>query len=260
MITKSLPLSEIKKKLDGITDENNPFIKELHIDDRVGAQKLLQTWNRKKEKQHELEKMFYEMRTYEEDLWKEGYHYIGGVDEVGRGPLAGPVVASCVILSPEFYLAGLTDSKQLSKQKREEFYCNIMEEAISVGIGIATSEEIDQINIYEATKLAMKRAIHKLSIEPSYLLLDAMKLPIGLPQMSLIKGDTKSVSIAASSVIAKVTRDNYMEEIAQTYPEYRFQKNMGYGTKEHLHAIEQHGITKEHRRSFAPVKESLSLF
>lgn len=253
-------IQEIKAKLATITDTNDPFIQLLERDERKGVQALHRSWLNKIAKEEKLKETFFTMRKYEEDIWGKGYNFIGGVDEVGRGPLAGPVVAACVILPKDFYLPGLTDSKKLSKEKRDEYNQIIREKAISYGIGMATTEEIDQINIYESTKLAMERAIRKLQEQPDYLLLDAMKLTINIPQTSLIKGDSKSISIAASSVIAKVTRDTYMEELANVYPEYGFNSNMGYGTKEHLQALSKYGITKEHRRTFAPVQQTMTLF
>ncbi|MDG5788209.1 ribonuclease HII [Evansella sp. AB-P1] len=257
-MTKVNTIDEIRTTLSMIEDIEDPFIKSVQTDDRKGVQKLYDSWYKKYKKNQEIQEMFYEMREHEEKLWADGFHYIGGVDEVGRGPLAGPVIASCVVLSPNFYLPGLTDSKKLSKEKREYFFRRIQENALAIAVGMATAAEIDQINIYEATKLAMNRAIHKVNVD--YLLLDAMTLTNDLPQTSLIKGDSKSISIAASSIIAKVTRDNYMTELSTVYPQYGFEKHMGYGTKEHIHALRKHGVTKEHRSTFSPVKEAMSLF
>ncbi|MFA9557443.1 ribonuclease HII [Evansella sp. AB-rgal1] len=253
-------IQEIKARLATITDTNDPFIKLIKEDERKGVQAIHRSWQNKLAKEQKLKDTFFVMRKYEENLWNNGYDFIGGVDEVGRGPLAGPVVAACVILPKDFYLPGLTDSKKLSKEKRDEFDQIIRERAISYGIGMATTEEIDQMNIYESTKLAMGRAIRKMEQQPDYLLLDAMKLTVNIPQTSLIKGDSKSISIAASSVIAKVTRDTYMEELALIYPQYGFNSNMGYGTKEHLQALQTYGITKEHRRTFTPVQQTMTLF
>ncbi|MCD8510821.1 MAG: ribonuclease HII [Bacillus sp. (in: Bacteria)] len=253
-------VQQIKEKLATIENLHDPFLQVVKEDDRKGVIKLYEAWEKRYQKQEEIKEQFYTMREHEEHLWKEGYVYIGGVDEVGRGPLAGPVVAACAILSPDFYLPGLTDSKKLTKEKREEFFHRIKEEAVSFGVGMATAEEIDQLNIYEATKVAMNRAIRKLTHVPDYLLLDAMKLPISIPQTSLIKGDSKSISIAAGSVIAKVTRDHYMEELGRVYPNYGFERHMGYGTREHLEALKKYGVTKEHRNSFAPVQDTMALF
>ncbi|MBU9720299.1 MULTISPECIES: ribonuclease HII [Bacillaceae] len=250
-----LSIKEVKNRLGEITSKEDEFLKVLQEDDRKGVQKLLKVWEKNYERTENLKQQFMDMRYYEEMYWEQGYQFIGGVDEVGRGPLAGPVIASCVVISKDFFLPGLTDSKKLTKQKREEIFEIIQSEALAIGIGTASAEEIDQHNIYQATKLAMERAIRQIEVPLDYLLLDAMKLPVIVPQTSLIKGDSKSVSIAAASVIAKVTRDSYMEELAVTHPQYGFESNMGYGTKEHLEALKNFGITNEHRQSFAPVKE-----
>ncbi len=174
---------------------------------------------------------------------------------IRAGPLAGPVVAAAVILGEDFYLPGLNDSKKVSESKREQFYKYIMEHAICVAIGKATAAEIDELNIYQATKLAMSRAVDSLKIKPDYLLIDAMEIPITIPQKPIIKGDAKSVSIAASSIIAKVTRDRYMKDLGEKYPHFGFENHMGYGTAAHMESIEKYGIIDEHRRSFAPIKQ-----
>lgn len=190
---------------------------------------------------------------YENELYDKGLKYIGGVDEVGRGPLIGSVVASCVVLPKGFVLEGLNDSKKLSEKKRNEFYDVIMKEAVAVGIGIVDEKKIDEINIYEATKIAMKEAIHNTNIKLDHVLIDAMPLDIDVDTTSIIKGDAKSISIAAASVIAKVTRDKMMYELDKKYPMYDLANNKGYGTKKHIEAIEKYGITKYHRLSFKPV-------
>lgn len=197
-------------------------------------------------------------KKYEKELYDKGYNYIAGIDEVGRGPLVGPVVTACVILPKNFCLEGLTDSKKLSEKKREVFYDIIMEQAISVGIGIMSEDVIDEVNIYEATKLAMYQSVDNLSVKPDYILIDAMKLEkLDVPSISIIKGDLKSITISAASVIAKVTRDRMMYELNQKYPMYRFDKNKGYPTKDHIEAIEKYGILKEHRKTFKPVSYHL---
>lgn len=195
---------------------------------------------------------------YEKELIKKGITLIAGIDEVGRGPLVGPVVAACVILPLNYQLPGLTDSKKLSEKKREEFYKIIMEDAISVGIGIIDENIIDEINIYEATKLAMKQAIANLNVQPEHLLIDAMPLEVDIPSTSIIKGDIKSISISAASVIAKVTRDRMIDSLGEQYPYYNFKKNKGYPTKEHLAAINQYGIIKQHRKTYGPIRDYLS--
>ena len=198
-----------------------------------------------------------EMLDFEKKLYKKGITLIGGIDEVGRGPLVGPVVASCVILPKNFYNKDIKDSKKISEKKREKLYDLIMENAIDIGIGIIDSKRIDEINIYEATKEAMLMAINNMKVKPEYLLIDAMKLNIDIPYEAIIKGDAKSESIAAASIIAKVTRDRMLIELDKEYPMYGFKKNKGYGTKEHIDAINKYGIIESHRRSFKPVSDAL---
>ena len=193
------------------------------------------------------------MLNYEKDLYGNGINFIAGIDEVGRGPLVGPVVAAAVILPEGFYNKDINDSKKLSEKKRNELYEVIKNNAISIGIGIVSNKRIDEINIYEATKEAMKLAIDNLSVKPEYLLIDAMKLDVDIPSISIIKGDAKSESIAAASIIAKVTRDKMMYELDKIYPMYDFANNKGYGTKKHIEAIQKYGIISEHRKSFKPV-------
>ncbi len=194
---------------------------------------------------------------YERELKDTGIKYIAGVDEVGRGPLVGPVVTACVVLPEKFYLDGLTDSKKLSEKKRNYYYEEIKKQALGIGIGECSAEEIDKYNIYEATKIAMKRAINNCLKECKieHILIDAMKLDLDIPTTSIIKGDLKSITISAASVIAKVTRDKLMRELDIKYPMYDFKKNVGYPTKEHIAAINKYGILTEHRKTFGPVKE-----
>lgn len=192
---------------------------------------------------------------YERELREKGIKLIAGVDEVGRGPLVGPVVTACVILPEKFDLKGLTDSKKLSEKKREILYKEIEEQALGIGIGIVDNEEIDKINILNATKKAMKMAINNCNVRPEHVLIDAVKLDIDIPTTSIIKGDLKSITISAASVIAKVTRDHMLYELDKKYPMYDFKHNKGYPTKKHIEAIMEYGIIKEHRRSYSPVKE-----
>ena len=194
-----------------------------------------------------------DLYKYEKELYSQGLNLIGGVDEVGRGPLIGSVVAACVVLPKDFILEGLTDSKKLSEKKRNLFYDVIKEKAIAIGLGIVGEKKIDEVNIYEATKIAMKEAIKNTKIKLDHILIDAMPLDINIPTTSIIKGDAKSISIAAASVIAKVTRDRMMYELDKKYPMYDLKNNKGYGTKKHLEAIEKYGITKYHRLTFKPV-------
>ena len=203
-----------------------------------------------------------DLYEYERELIDKGINVIAGVDEVGRGPLIGNVVAACVVLPLDFELKGLNDSKKLSEKKRDEYYKVIMEKALAVGVGRISPKKIDEVNIYEATKLAMKMAIDeaKEKIDIEHVLIDAMPLELDIPTTSIIKGDAKSISIAAASVIAKVERDKEMYELDKIYPMYDLAKNKGYGTKKHIQAIEEYGITKYHRLSFAPVRNNSDKF
>ena len=196
---------------------------------------------------------------YENNLYAQNIKYIGGVDEVGRGPLIGPVVASCVVLPKDFILEGLTDSKKLSEKKREKFYDYIIEHALAYGIGIVSPEIIDEVNIYEASKLAMYEAINQVrkQLPLEHVLVDAMPLDLDISSTSIIKGDAKSISIAAASVVAKVTRDRMMYELDEKYPEYGFSKHKGYPTKLHVQKLKEFGLIEGYRKTYGPVKEIL---
>ena len=198
------------------------------------------------------------MLEHENNLYKEGVTLIAGVDEVGRGPLIGPVVACACILPVNFYHKDIKDSKKLSEKKREEMYKIIKENAISIGLGIVSEKVIDEVNIYEATKIAMKEAIKNLNITPEHVLIDAMKLELNISSTSIIKGDAKSESIAAASIIAKVTRDHMLGEMDKEYPMYDLKNNKGYGTKKHLEALQTYGPCKYHRVSYSPVRNALN--
>lgn len=199
-----------------------------------------------------------DMLKYEKELYDQGIELIAGTDEVGRGPLVGPVVAAAVILPKGYNLEGLDDSKKLTEKKRDKFFDIIMEEAVSVGIGIVDAKTIDEINILEASRLAMKLAIENLNIKPEHVLSDAMKLTnIDIPYTDIIHGDALSLSIAAASVIAKVTRDRMMVELDKEYPEYGFAKHKGYPTKLHLDNIKRLGILDNYRLSYKPVMKVL---
>lgn len=197
----------------------------------------------------------FDLYEYEHNLQKQGIFVIAGVDEVGRGPLIGNVVAACVVLPNDFELEGLNDSKKLTEKKRDKFYEIIKEKALAIGIGRVSEKEIDELNIYQATKKAMIMAIEEANkqIKIEHVLVDAMPLEIDIPTTSIIKGDAKSISIAAASVVAKVIRDKEMYELDKIYPMYDLANNKGYGTKKHLQAIEEYGITKYHRVTYAPV-------
>ena len=194
---------------------------------------------------------------YERELLNKGIKYIAGVDEVGRGPLVGPVVVACVILPPNYKLEGLTDSKKLSAKKREYYYDILMKEALSVSVALRDNNRIDEINILEATKEAMIESINNSNIKPEYVLIDAVKLDIDIPTESIIKGDLKSLTIAAASVIAKVTRDRMMYDLDKEHPEYGFAKHKGYPTKLHLENLEKYGVLDNYRFSYKPVKKIL---
>lgn len=196
-----------------------------------------------------------DLLKYEKKLYKENISLIAGVDEVGRGPLVGPVVAAAVILPKNYKLEGLNDSKKLSEKKREKLFSIIMKDAIAVGIGEVSAEEIDKINIYEASRKAMMIAIDNLSVKPEYILVDAMPLFIDTPHEAIIHGDALSLSIAAASVVAKVTRDKMMIELDQKHPEYGFKKHKGYPTKLHLENLKKYGPLKNYRFTYGPVRD-----
>lgn len=198
-----------------------------------------------------------DLYSNEKRLWNLGYQNIAGCDEAGRGPLFGPVVAASVILPHDFVLEGLNDSKKLSEKKREKYYPIIMEKALAVSVSIVEADEIDEINIYEASRQGMLRATNSLKVKPDYIITDAMPLDgfTSVPHEAIIKGDAKSITIAAASVIAKVTRDRIMYEIDKVHPEYEFKKHKGYPTKKHLELIEKYGIIDGYRRTYGPVKK-----
>ena len=207
----------------------------------------------------QMEKETKDLLKYEKELYKKGISLIGGVDEVGRGPLVGPVVAACVILPPNYELPGLDDSKKLSEKKRDKYYDIIMKDAVSVGIGIVDAKKIDEINILEASRLAMKLAIEDLDVKPEYILSDAMKLDnIDIPYEAIIHGDALSLSIAAGSVIAKVTRDRMMYELDKKYPEYGFAQHKGKKKKKHLENIAKYGVLENYRFTYKPVSDLIN--
>lgn len=202
-----------------------------------------------------------DLYKYENELYNSGITYIGGVDEVGRGPLVGPVVTACVVLPKDFKLEGLTDSKKLSEKKRNLYYDYIVNNCIAYDIGEVSAERIDEINIYEASREAMIIAINKVKqkINLQHVLVDAMPLNIEIPTTSIIKGDSKSISIAAASVVAKVTRDRMMYELDKKYPQYGFGSHKGYPTKKHIEAIHNYGLIEGYRKTYGPVKSVLEV-
>ncbi len=243
-------ISEIKSILQAASDTELPaFINAYEKDVRPGVKALVEkALKRQAAYEKELSRTE-KMKEYEKKY--ASFSYICGIDEVGRGPLAGPVVAGAVILPKDCDILYLNDSKQLSEKKREELYALIMEKALATGLGVVSPERIDEINILQATYEAMRQAIGKLKHKPQLLLNDAVTIPwVSIKQVPIIKGDAKSISIAAASIIAKVTRDRMMVEYDRTYPQYGFASNKGYGAKAHIEAIKKFGPTPIHRRSF----------
>ena len=247
-------IKEIKEQLANIQRLDDPLLAELEQDSRSGVIQAIAKRKRDIQKRIDEDERLEGMLTYEKECYARGMELIAGVDEVGRGPLAGPVVAAAVILPKACKIPGLNDSKKIPKSKHKEIYEAVLREAIAIGIGVKDNHVIDQVNIYEATKLAMMEAIGQLEPQPQHLLIDAMRLDLPIPQTSIIKGDANSLSIAAASIVAKVTRDQMMEEFDREYPGYDFAQNAGYGTANHLAGLDKLGVTPIHRRSFEPVK------
>jgi ribonuclease HII len=254
-MSKPYTISEAENIIKEIKDEDDTLFQSFLEDDRKGIRKLITRWYKERKQEKFLQEEFLRMSEFEQKLYMRGFEFIAGIDEVGRGPLAGPVVAAAVILPRDFSLPGLNDSKKLSEKQRENFYEYIVKHAVSIGTGIISPEEIDRLNIYQASKKAMITALSSLDAEPGHLLIDAMELGSPYPEWSLIKGDARSISIAAASIIAKVTRDKLMAEYGKIHSGYGFEKNMGYGTKEHLDGLKLLGPSPIHRKSFAPVKD-----
>ncbi|WP_342987095.1 ribonuclease HII [Streptococcus parasanguinis] len=247
-------IKEIKEQLANIQRLDDPLLAELEQDSRSGVIQAIAKRKREIQKRIDEDERLEGMLAYEKECYARGIELIAGVDEVGRGSLAGPVVAAAVILPKACKIPGLNDSKKIPKYKHKEIYEAVLQNAIAIGIGIKDNHVIDQVNIYEATKLAMMEAIGRLDPQPQHLLIDAMKLDLPISQTSIIKGDANSLSIAAASIVAKVTRDQMMEEFDREYPGYDFAQNAGYGTAKHLAGLDKLGVTPIHRRSFEPVK------
>lgn len=251
-------IKEVTALLAQVDSLDSPVWDQLSQDERAGVQAAI------KKRRKELEKVAAEdarleaMLFYEKDLYDNGVEFIAGIDEVGRGPLAGPVVAAAVILPKGCKIRYLNDSKKIPKSKHEAIYQEVMARALAVGVGVKDAAVIDQVNIYEATKLAMLEALGQLSREPEHLLIDAMKLDTPIPQTSIIKGDANSLSIAAASIVAKVTRDKMMADYDKEFAGYGFAKNAGYGTAEHLEGLNKLGITPIHRKTFEPIKSMVA--
>ncbi len=244
-------ISEIQKEYKEISIDGLPnFIEEYISDGRPGVSKIIGVAQKRMEKLRIEQERIEKLKEYENQYWQT-YDYIGGIDEVGRGPLAGPVVTACVILPKDCNILYINDSKKLSAAKRDELYDIIMKEAVSVSIGVVSEQRIDEINILQATYEAMRQAISEASVEPQLLLNDAVTIPgVNIQQVPIIKGDAKSISIGAASIIAKVTRDRMMVEYDNIYPEYHFASNKGYGSAEHIAALKEYGPCQIHRRSF----------
>lgn len=253
------PLSQmnIREVEEALYKDPSPeMLEACQRDPRQGVQKLVWRLVREQQAQAQEQHRIQLLLVEEKKLWEKGFSFLAGLDEAGRGPLAGPVVAAACILPSLFDLPGLNDSKILTESKREKLYIQIQAQAVDYAIGSAEPAEIDALNILQATKLAMKRALEGLTVRPDYLMIDAVKLPeVNLPQLPLVGGDHLSATIAAASILAKVTRDHLMVELDTLYPEYIFSKNKGYGTREHRQVLRRLGPCPLHRRSFAPVKQ-----
>lgn len=253
-------MSTIKEIKEAILKETEwqPWMSALEKDTRQGVKKALEQWQHRKEKQDHLLLEHKKKLSFDESFRPFPHALVAGTDEAGRGPLAGPVVTAAVILPEECpTLVGLNDSKQLSKEAREGYIKKIKECAIATSIHFQPASVIDEVNIYEATKQSMKASIESLSYKPDFVVADAMTLSIDIPQKSIIKGDAKSLAIAAASILAKTARDHYMEEMAERYPKYGFEKHAGYGTKQHLEALRKYGPTEIHRTTFEPIKSMI---
>ena len=252
-----MTISEIREILLGSPSEE--FLAELELDSRVAVKKLLQAYHKRVEKAALERERFHKMLSYERQYYAEGAKLIAGVDEAGRGPLAGPLVIAAVIMPQEFFISGLNDSKQISASKRDKLYDEILQKALSVSVNVVSISNIDELNIYRATQQGMAEVLLHLDKQPDVALIDAMPVEAGdIKTVSLVHGDALSASIAAASIIAKVTRDRIMEKLDTLYPAYKFANNKGYGSKEHMQAIDMEGVTEWHRRSYEPVK-SLNL-
>ncbi|MBE5909551.1 ribonuclease HII [Pseudobutyrivibrio sp.] len=244
-------ISDIQKEYKEATIDVLPdFIQEYISDGRPGVSKLIGQAQKRMEKLRIEKERIEKLKEFEYKYW-EKCDYVGGIDEVGRGPLAGPVVTACVVLPKDCDILYINDSKKLSASKREELYEEIMEKALSVSIGVVSEARIDEINILQATYEAMRQAINDSKVQPQVMLNDAVTIPgIDIPQVPIIKGDAKSISIGAASIIAKVTRDRMMVEYDSIYPEYHFASNKGYGSAEHIEALKEYGPCPIHRRTF----------
>ena len=251
----TMKLKEIESALFGQTPSAE-FLAACEADDRAGVQKLVKRYRREQAERERIEALY----AYEYAARDEGAHMVAGVDEAGRGPLAGPVVTAAVILPFGLFLPGLNDSKKVSAKKRELLYDEIMEKVVAVHVSIVDAATIDRVNIYQATMNGMYEAILSLEPKPDKVLIDAVELAkLPMPSLSIIKGDAKSASIAAASILAKVTRDRLMMQYDAEYPQYGFSQHKGYGTAQHIAALRKYGPCPIHRRSFEPVRSMAGL-
>ena len=248
----SQSILQIKQMLEATNISDMPkIIEEFSKDERKGVINLLKSARKKIENHYVEQNRLWELSSFERECYEKGYFLVGGIDEVGRGPLAGPVVTAVVILKEGCVIEGINDSKQLSESKREALYKIITEEAIDYSVGVVSPQEIDEINILQATYKAMQKAVEGLKVKPDFLLVDAVTIPkIHIPQKQIIKGDARSISISAASIVAKVTRDRMMAEYGKIYTGYNFERNKGYGSSQHIEGIKRLGLSPIHRRSF----------
>ena len=248
-----MKINEVKELLAGTPTCEQ--LAELKADERSGVQKLLAAYYKRLEKAAQEKERFTKMLSYEKKYYAQGIQYVAGVDEAGRGPLAGPLVIAAVILPQDVFISGLNDSKQLSAAKRDKLYDEVLAQAVAIEVNIVSVSNIDKYNIYTATQRGMAEVLEHLPVRPRVALIDAMPVEAkGMETVSIIHGDALSASIAAASIIAKVTRDRIMERMDVLYPAYGFASNKGYGSGAHMQAIAEYGATKWHRRSYEPVK------
>lgn len=254
-MAKREPISAIKLAFDAVTSDQDPLFDRYEADDRAGVQAIIERTHKRLIKLAAAQTAFDHRFKFEREARLAGRSIVAGMDEVGRGPLAGPVVACAVVLPDDFDVIEVNDSKQLTDRIRERLYPQIIDQALAVSIGLATPAQIDTLNIYQATRVAMLDAVTRLSIQPQQLLIDAMTIDSPIPQLKLIKGDAKSNSIAAASIVAKVFRDHLMASYDTLYPGYDFTHNAGYGTKAHLLGLSELGPSPIHRKTFEPVSD-----
>lgn len=250
-MNKKMTVAEIRQKAEEMPlEEAVSWLCDIMPHYGISVAKLADTFSKKLIWLKEERKRLLQMSEFEIQARSKGFVHIGGIDEAGRGPLAGPVVAGCVILPENCFIEHLNDSKKLTASLRDKLFDIIINEAVDYGIGMIMPDEIDEINILNATKKAMVQAVSNLKAKPDYLIIDALELPLPIKQLSVNKGDSLSISVAAASIIAKVTRDRWMEEANRLYPGYGFDKHKGYGTQEHIEAIKKYGLCPIHRKSF----------